>query len=273
MSVRSSRFKRSLKCWARRLLATASRGLRGAAGDRLSPGLRILTYHRVSCEPEDPFAVLPADFARQMEAITESQVAVGLDQALSELEADTEIASRIAITFDDGTVDFLSEVMPVVTRLGLPATLYVNPSRVGTPGFLGWDNLLEVSAAGIDIGSHCVDHRSLGSLRPDEVRRQVQDSRSILEDRLGRRVTSLAYPFGTIRDFNARTREEVALAGYRSACTSINGLNRRDADLLELRRTKIERGDGPIFSWILAGSMDGWAFFDRYFSFLQNRYA
>ena len=106
-----------------------------------------------------------------------------------------------------------------------------------------------------------------------EVWTQVSESRRMLEDRLGVVVTSLAYPYGTVRDFSEAVKGNLRRAGYRSACTSVNGVNRRSTDLLELRRTKIEQADGPIFRRILLGGLDGWAFVDRNLVSLQNRYA
>jgi len=273
MTVQSSSTKRWLKRWARRGLARASLLVGTCRKDRLKRGLRILTYHRVAADAGDPFAVSPRDFALQMEAVASTGAVAALDAALQEIRAAGEIRPRIALTFDDGTRDFLTEALPVLSRLGLPATLYVIPARVGARGFLSWQEIQAVRSAGIEIGSHGLDHRSLGRISAGELPAQLSESRRILEDRLGCVVSSLAYPFGTIRDFNTTVKTEVRRAGYRSACTSVNGVNRGATDPMELRRTKIEQADGPIFRDIIAGGLDGWAFIDRHLAALQNRYA
>lgn len=196
-----------------------------------------------------------------------------LHEAMSDLGKPEGSGSRIAITFDDGTVDFLTNAASVLSRFRLPATLFVNPTRVGTPGFLGWNELRELVAAGVSVESHGLDHRSLARLETEELRRQLSDSRWIIEDRLGRGVTFLAYPYGTFRDFNSLVKEKAKEAGYRSAFTSVNGVNLPGGDPFELRRTKIEQGDGPIFDWILRGGIDGWCLVDKHLVSLQNRYA
>ena len=273
MSPRVSAGKRFLKRWARRAVAVASRSVGSGRNNRLSSGLRILTYHRIAADRGDPFAVSPADFQRQAEELVASGTVVALEEALAQIEQGSAETPRIAMTFDDGTADFYSEALPVLAQYRLPATLYVNPSRVGKDGFVNWDQLRDVLATGIQVGSHSLDHVSLGALEMEEVRRQVHESRQILQDQLGSEVTSLAYPYGTLRDFSRRVKEEVGRAGYRSACTSLNGVNREGADLLELRRTKVEQGDDPIFSWMLRGCMDCWGFIDLHFPFIQSRYA
>lgn len=273
LSVRSSAAKRWLKRWARRTLAQGSLLAGVGWAGRLTPGLRILTYHRVTEDPRDPFAVGPRDFALQMEQVAASGAAASLEDALEGVHSDKDGRPRISLTFDDGTRDFLTDALPVLSRLRLPATLYVIPASVGEPGFLGWEEIRTVIRAGIRIGSHGLDHRSLGRIPLQEVWTQVKESRRMLEERLGVQVLSLAYPYGTVRDFSEDVKENVRRAGYSSACTSINGVNRKSMDMLELRRTKIEQADGPIFRRILLGGLDGWAFIDRNLASLQNRYA
>ena len=273
MSVRSPAAKRLLKRWARTALARGSLLAGIGRNGRLTPGLRILTYHRIAEDPRDPFAVAPGDFAAQMEAVAATGVAEPLEKSLEQMRQGKDRQPRIALTFDDGTADFLTDALPVLTRLGLPATLYVSPARVGDPGFLDWDALQTVSATGVQIGSHGLDHRSLGRIPPEEVWIQVWESRRRLQDRLRVPVASLAYPYGTVRDFNEGVKGSARKAGYASACTSVNGVNRNSTDPLELRRTKIEQADDAIFRRILAGGLDGWAFVDRNLSLLQNRYA
>jgi len=272
VTPRASVAKRFVKRWSRRLFAAAGR-VTDLGRRNPTSGVRILTYHRVVADTEDPFAIAPDDFARQMALVAGTGMVVSLSRALAEI-GDADLAKpRIVLTFDDGTSDFLTTVVPVLSRLGLPATLYVNPSRTGERGFLTWGDLDALAGMKVVVGSHSLDHVSLGGLNRSEVRRQVAESRLILEDRLGQEVTSFAYPFGTLRDFNEEVREEVMRAGYRSACTSINGLNRSGVDPLALRRTKIEQGDSWIYPWILRGHLDGWSLVDRYLSRLQSRYA
>jgi peptidoglycan/xylan/chitin deacetylase (PgdA/CDA1 family) len=207
-----------------------------------------------------------------MEVVAATEAAMSLDQALEAISREEDGRPWIVLTFDDGTRDFLTDAHPVLLRLGLPATLYVNPGRVGMDGFLGWEELRTLSASGVGIGSHGFDHESLGGLDFDGVWQQVYRSRGVLEDRLGVPVTTLAYPFGTVRDFSDLVKGQVRRAGYRAACTSVNGTNRFGTDPFELRRTKIEQGDERIFRRILSGGLDSWAFIDRHLAVLQNRY-
>src|SRR6185436_9410070 len=57
VTVRSSALKRIVKAWARRGFAAACRATSGRSSPAPSPGVRILTYHRVVDDVTDPFAV------------------------------------------------------------------------------------------------------------------------------------------------------------------------------------------------------------------------
>ena len=272
VTVRSSKLKRFVKAWARRAFAAASSATAKASTSAPSPGVRILTYHRVVKDAGDPFAVAPEDFARQMELLAALRIVRPLNSAMDTLSPPGSGQPLVVLTFDDGTRDFLENAWPILDSLTLPAVVYVNPSRVGRAGFLSWPELRELSMRGVGIESHGMEHCSLGRLDRTEVRRQLLDSKVVLEEQLGKPVTSFAYPFGTLRDFNHTTREEIQSAGYRTACTSVNGVNSSETNPFELRRTKIEQADGPIFSWILAGCLDRWEWIDRNLSVFQNRY-
>jgi peptidoglycan/xylan/chitin deacetylase (PgdA/CDA1 family) len=272
VSAKASAAKRLLKRWSRRAVIRAS-GLIHRRRAGLSRGLRILTYHRVAEIPVDPFSVPPRDFATQMQILSDTRAVFSLEATLEALDGDGAVP-RIVLTFDDGTKDFVTDVLPVLSRLGLPATLYVSPALVGREGYLDWNDLALVSRTpGITLGSHGFDHQSLGKLDPGEVWLQVSRSRQEIEDRLGRSVASMAYPYGTRRDFNESVKRLVQKAGYQAACTSLNGVNRSQANRYELRRTKIEQGDQEVFFEILLGRLDGWALIDRYLWSLQSRYA
>jgi peptidoglycan/xylan/chitin deacetylase (PgdA/CDA1 family) len=88
-----------------------------------------------------------------------------------------------------------------------------------------WDELKEVAADGVTIGSHCVTHRVLATLSPEEQVFELQESRAVLEERLGLEIKSVAYPVGGKPHFTADTERLAALAGYRVAFSFESGVN------------------------------------------------
>src|SRR5206468_11265774 len=100
--TRAPAAKTFLKRWSRRLFVYASLGLHPGRRQRLTTGLRILTYHRLADDPSDPFAVRPQDFMQQMNLLHESRVVVPLEEGLREMAQGRKKSTRIAVTFDDG---------------------------------------------------------------------------------------------------------------------------------------------------------------------------
>jgi peptidoglycan/xylan/chitin deacetylase (PgdA/CDA1 family) len=111
----------------------------------------------------------------------------------------------------------------------------------GTPpnefGPVTWAEAREMQANGIEIGSHTLTHPILTRVGDEQLRRELRESRSRLEEVLKRRIDQFCYPNG---DYDQRVSQEVARAGYRIAVTCVNGLNKRGERPLELRRVPAE---------------------------------
>lgn len=77
---------------------------------------------------------------------------------------------------------------------------------------LGADELRELDSRGLAIGSHSMTHPCLDKCPPEQVARELDESRTMLTDLLGRPVDALAYPNGN-RD--QVVVDAAAAAGYR----------------------------------------------------------
>src|SRR5207249_1740241 len=94
------------------------------------------------------------------------------------------------------------------------ASFFLITSLLGQPGYLDWIEARALATAGMEIGSHTVDHQRLADLPDDRVRDELVQSRRVLEQELGRTIEVLAYPYNSMR---ARTAELAREAGYRAA--------------------------------------------------------
>jgi peptidoglycan/xylan/chitin deacetylase (PgdA/CDA1 family) len=250
------------KQWVHRLQASLARRRRKAV--RWSPGLRILSYHRVSTD-RDELAVKPRAFRAQMEALLRSGAQpVHLDQALETLQQ-RPAGRYVCVTFDDGYHDNLDNAVPVLRELRIPATIFV-PSRIidGTarpywyenpPPMLNWSEVRELSQDDLfAIGAHTRTHPALPTLPDDAAWSEIAGSKHDVEEHTDRPAAAFAYPAGLYGDREIRMVRE---AGYRLGVTVDPGLIRPGDSPQTLHRSFIDRGDNlHMFEAKLTGLLD-----------------
>jgi peptidoglycan/xylan/chitin deacetylase (PgdA/CDA1 family) len=162
----------------------------------------ILTYHSLD-DSGSVISVPPERFHRQMEFLASSEVpVVPLEEAMRR-------PNCVAITFDDGFHNFLDYAAPVLDRLRLPASVFVvsgycgrrnnwpsQPSGVLDLPLMDWRDLASLPPS-ISIGAHTETHPHLKALSEAECDRELRDSKDRIEQRLGRQIRSMAYPYGS----------------------------------------------------------------------------
>lgn len=118
----------------------------------------------------------------------------------------------ILFTFDDGLVSTYAEAFPVLDAAGIMGTVYINSSTIGTDGYLTEEQLIDLDAAGWDVGNHTATHQKLGLLATQaEQEAEIAACRDYL-DGLGltRASHHLAFPNGS---FNGDTRAACIATG------------------------------------------------------------
>jgi peptidoglycan/xylan/chitin deacetylase (PgdA/CDA1 family) len=255
------------------VLGSVGSGSLARARRNARPSVRAITYHRFGHARRDPWCIDPDVFERQMCWLAEHRLGVSLDDALRFARGELRLASgSLLVTIDDGFRSVLSVAAPILRRYAIPAVAFVTTKVVDDPTagegtgerFLNWEEVAELGASGVTIGSHSHTHRSMARLDPAEARDEARRSKELLEAHLGREVTSFAYPFGMRRDESPQTAMILAECGYRSVFISQHGAILPGADPLRLPRVKVEAGDPFwLFRHLCRGSMDAWSLAER----------
>ena len=136
----------------------------------------------------------------------------------------------------------------MVTLLSEEAALPASSAQAMT-----WDQVRELSSAGIEIGCHTVSHPILSQLSPDRQEEEILTASRRLEQELGHRPRFFAFPNGSASDFDHVSLGILRDAGFRAAVTMIRGSNGPSADLLTLKRIGV--GSDPPF--VLATRLSG----------------
>ncbi|MFH1312275.1 MAG: polysaccharide deacetylase family protein [Candidatus Eisenbacteria bacterium] len=187
----------------------------------------IFTYHKIGQQFELGITtVRKQTFGAHLDFLS----GLGLEFVTAS-EADTAYrpVRQVAITFDDGYESVYSDACLEMEPRGIGGTVF--PVVGSIDGYnkwdvqlsrrpfkhLSWPQLRELSAGGFEVGSHTLSHRDLTRLDPKTLRRELGESRAMLEEHLGTGVTAISYPFGR---FSARVIEEALEAGYTHGFTS-----------------------------------------------------
>jgi peptidoglycan/xylan/chitin deacetylase (PgdA/CDA1 family) len=191
----------------------------------------VLAYHGLGCFPRhlDPHNLMvePGVFRGQVAVLRRRGYRfVALDEMLPAAGHEPE-QGLAALTFDDGTVDNLELVAPILTELELPATVFACPDLLGQPHFampaqarvrlMDAAELRELAAMPlVRIGSHTRTHVDLADAGPEQAYEEMLASKNALEELLQRPVDSFAYPKC---GYSAACPDAARRAGYAVAVT------------------------------------------------------
>lgn len=200
-------------------------------------GVPILAYHQVR-DDDDLYSVKVAQFEEQMSYLaSQGYNGISLEELFDAYEGKTKLPSNpIIITFDDGYEDNFLTALPIMEKYHMRSTVFVVSALVGTPEYLSWQQISQMQERHTEIGSHTVSHVGLSSLNPDQQRREIVDSKIILEQHIGKTVQFLAYPYG---QFAPITQQLLREAGYKGACSGNAGLNSKGVDVYALKRVNV----------------------------------
>ena len=226
---------------------------------------RILTYHSVGSRDHE-MNVTVEEFGRQMEWLAHHAEVVDLNAAA--------FGERgVAITFDDGYRDTLTNAARIMAEYGLTGTVFVVAGRAGmrlahdigrdSAELMTWDEIREIESMGWTIGGHSLTHQRLAALSPHDQRAEIRGCTHQLEDSLGHAIESFAYPYGSSLDYDECSKRIVRECGYRLAVSNRYGPNFPGCDCWALRRLNIDRMDTlRSFAAKVQGSLDRLAWLD-----------
>ena len=214
----------------------------------------IVMYHSVNpnAKPEKKLAVLTETFERQMHFLKSHHYNVlSLDSLAVLIKEKKKIPSKaIAITFDDGYKDNYIYAFPILKKYNLPATIFIITDLINRADKLSWDEIKEMQDSGIiAFGSHALGSEPLINIKSEQdLKKQIFDSKKILEEKLGCRINAFSYPEGR---FNERIKQLVMRAGYKLAVTTNPGKRFANDDIFALKRLRISANANNLFVfWI-----------------------
>lgn len=218
--------------------------------------LTILAYHRVFPEKRGSLAVTPEIFEEQLTAFLKKGYTARTLKEVYELylKADKKLPRKtLVLTFDDGYRDNYDYAFPVLKKLKVPATIFLAMNYIGKnkhfhwdledPDLaniklddrdhpLTWDQVKEMSAAGLEFGSHTLGHPKLTDISMNDAWQEIHQSKKLLEEKLSKSVFSFCAPHGYVNSALLKLSQK---AGYAMGVLNPPGIKGQDAGLPEDR--------------------------------------
>jgi peptidoglycan/xylan/chitin deacetylase (PgdA/CDA1 family) len=186
----------------------------------------VLCYHKVERRHElGVTRISPRRFAKQIERLARAGWrSLGLSEVIACANGQRVAApNELAITFDDGYRGLREHAFPVLEAHGMRATCFVITDYAGHLNrwdvayggrrfaHLAWRDMRAWQGRGIEFASHTATHPRLTRCSSEQVRGELERSRTAIARELGVETPAVSYPFGA---FGEREEGLAREAGY-----------------------------------------------------------
>lgn len=154
-------------------------------------------YHSIGDEKDNDAVISQERFAEQMDFLYKNHYnPLTLDTLADYISQGKALPVKpVVITFDDGYRDTYDVAMPILKQYGFSSIVFIPAGEVGTN--LSWEQLREMKASGMQIGSHSYHHRELAKLAPAEQAEEIAKSKEVLDRNLQQDTRWFCYPYGS----------------------------------------------------------------------------
>jgi peptidoglycan/xylan/chitin deacetylase (PgdA/CDA1 family) len=210
-------------------------------------GVPVLTYHKLGPRSRGVrlkgLYVGEKLFARQLAELREAGFRTPPLTQVFPLAENSQ--KQIALTFDDGFSNVLRHGLKPLAENKFHAIQFLVADLIGKTNeweqregevrepLMAAAQIREWLAAGHEIGSHTLTHPFLTRIPPEQAREEIFSSKKKLEDLFGVPIEHFCYPYG---DWNKTVSDLVIPAGYKTAFTTIPGVNTPSDSSFELKR-------------------------------------
>ncbi len=217
----------------------------------------ILMYHHVSDTPPQSslawsLTVTPDMFKQQLDYLQQQGYhTITFNQLFDALYFSAPLPVRpVILTLDDGYADVYQFTLPLLQQHHFTATFYIISGKVGWQGYMNWNNLHDLLAQGMQIGSHTVHHVDMGKTYLDSpalAQVELQQSKATLEKQLGMVIQQFCYPSGEpFRSESVSLQQDIVALlwqdGYLGATTDPGrtGIDQDSQAPFDLLRTRVD---------------------------------
>lgn len=197
----------------------------------------IIMYHRFG-ESRLPSTNISLEmFDAHLATIKENGwVVLPLAEIVAKLKSGETLPDKaLAITIDDAFLSVYEEAFPRLQSYGYPFTIFVATKAIdqNLKGYATWDQIREMKAAGVEIGSQSHSHPHMHQISLDEARQEMITSNARFSEELGEVPVFFAYPYG---EYSLAVRDMIKDMGFEAAFGQASGVAHASIDSYEWPR-------------------------------------
>ena len=235
------------------------------------PITRFITFHDI------PLNTL-GTFEDNLRFLKRSTNVVSIDDYMSGKLSTDKI--NVVITFDDGYKSWVTDALPILKSLELPAVFFVSSGFVGIskedeakfirtkllltpdpcniPSGLTLEDLNRIVKEGFTIGGHTSNHCNLAEIVDiTQLRYEIGEDKSKLESMTGKKIQYFAYPSGAYKNHKIDPTGVLREFGYKAAVTTLSGYNNVSTSPYLLHRELTSASmPGSVFKARIYGNYD-----------------
>ena len=213
----------------------------------------VLMYHGVGWEsgPDWPQSLIiaPPLFEAQLQYLTqEGYHVVSVEELAERFVQGQSVDKYIAFSFDDGYKNNYTEALPLLLKYQAKASFFVVNRDIGSPIHMDELEIKELIKAGMELGSHTMNHMPLTEIEDKYLAWELSSSRYFLKKQFDRYIVrTIAYPNGR---YNQHIIEEAQKYGFYRGLTGKIGVNTaqsyHDAPMAMYRVNISDDGNGVL---------------------------
>lgn len=197
----------------------------------------IIMYHRFGEERLPSTNISLEMFDAHLATIKENGwVVLPLAEIVTKLKSGEDLPDKaLAITIDDAFLSVYEEAFPRLQSYGYPFTIFVATKAIdrNLKGYASWDQIREMKAAGVTIGSQSHSHPHMHQLSLTDARQEIITSQARFLQELGEEPVFFAYPYG---EYSLPVRDMIKDMGFEAAFGQASGVAHASIDSYEWPR-------------------------------------
>lgn len=207
----------------------------------------VIMYHRFG-EGKYPHTNIKLEqFQEHLNELkTGGYTVLPLGQIVEALETGKSLPDRtVALTIDDAYLSVYERAWPLLKEAGFPFTVFVSTESLSSEpsDYMTWQQLKEMSEAGVYVGHHSATHAHLPTLSAGQLREEISKASARFKEMLGFIPAIFAYPYG---EYGTEIKKVIAEAGFIAAFGQQSGVAYAGSDKYSYPRFAMNENYGAI---------------------------